>query len=130
MTDTTGTPLGAEKYINLETFKKDGSGVKTPVWAAALDGKLVVVTDGTSYKVKRLRNNPKLRAAGCDAQGNVHGPWYEGTGRILDEAGGARADAVLQAKYGLVYRATSLASKIAGRFRRRAYLEITLEAAR
>jgi PPOX class probable F420-dependent enzyme len=130
MAITPSTPLDADKYINLETFRKDGSGVKTPVWAAALDGKLVVMTDGTSYKVKRLRNNPKVRAAGCDARGTVHGPWYEGTGTILDEAGGARADAALQAKYGLIYRATSLVSKLAGRFQRRAYLEITLAAAR
>jgi PPOX class probable F420-dependent enzyme len=130
MADTTGTPLDAEQYISLETFKKDGSGVKTPVWAAALDGKLVIVTDGTSYKVKRLRNNPKLRAAGCDARGNVHGPWYEGTGRILDEAGGARANAVLQTKYGLVYRALSFFSTISGRIERRAFLEVSLEPAR
>ena len=57
------TPLDGETYISLETFRKDGSGVKTPVWAAALDGKLVVMTDGTSHKVKRLRSNPAATAA-------------------------------------------------------------------
>ena len=67
------TPLDDEQYINLETFRKDGSGVKTPVWAAAQDGKLVVMTDGTSHKVKRIRADPKVRAAACDARGTVNG---------------------------------------------------------
>ena len=120
------TPLDAEQYINLETFKKDGTGVKTPVWAAALDGKLVVITNGTSYKVRRLQNNPRLRAAGCDARGNVHGPWYEGTAKILDEAGALRADAVLAKKYGLPYRALRLAQAISGRKKHRTYLEIAI----
>ena len=52
-----GTPLDKERFISLETFKKNGDGVKTPVWSAPLDGKLVVFTAGGSYKVKRLRNN-------------------------------------------------------------------------
>ena len=128
MADNSGTPLDAEQYINLETFKKDGTGVKTPVWAAALDGKLVVMTDGTSYKVKRLRNNPKLRAAACDARGNVRGPWYEGTASFLDEAGALRADAALARKYGLTYRVLGVFSGIAGRKKRRAYFEIAIEA--
>jgi uncharacterized protein len=123
------TPLDAEPYIALETFKKDGTGVKTPVWAAALDGKLVVMTDGTSYKVKRLRNNAKIRAAGCTVGGNVHGPWYEGSGRVLDEAGAARADDALRAKYGLLYGVSGFFSALAGRKKRRAYLELTLDAA-
>ena len=80
--DTQGTPLDAERYINLETFRKDGTGVKTPVWAAALDGRLVVFTDGTSYKVKRLRANPAIKAAACDVRGNVRGAWHDGTARI------------------------------------------------
>ena len=125
----TGTPLDGERYINLETFKKDGNGVKTPVWAAAQGGKLVVMTDGTSYKVKRLRNDPKIRAAGCDARGSVHGAWYEGTGKILDEAGAARAEATLLEKYGLQYRVLNFFSSIAGRKKRRAYLEISIEGA-
>jgi PPOX class probable F420-dependent enzyme len=128
MADNSGTPLDAEQYINLETFKKDGTGVKTPVWAAALDGKLVVMTDGTSYKVKRLRYNPKLRAAACDARGNVRGPWYEGTVSFLDEAGAARADAALAKKYGLSYSVLGFFSGIAGRKKRRAYFEIAIAA--
>src|SRR5258706_12426757 len=101
MVESPGTALDGERYINLETFKRDGAGVKTPVWAAPLDGKLVVVTDGTSYKVKRLRANPKCRIAGCDARGKkIRTAWKEATGRILEApAEAAPAHRALKEKY-------------------------------
>jgi hypothetical protein len=120
------TPLDEETYISLETFRKDGSGVKTPVWAAAQGGKLVVVTDGTSFKVKRIKNDPKVRVAACDSRGNVRGSFFDGTCRILDATESDRAEATLKAKYGFQYRALNFFSKIGGRFGRRAYLEITV----
>jgi PPOX class probable F420-dependent enzyme len=124
---TGGTPLDGERYISLETFRKDGSGVKTPVWAAAMTGKLVVVTDGTSHKVKRLQSDPKIRAAGCNARGDVHGVWYKGTARILEATGAQAAEASLKSKYGLQYLVLNFFSSVSGRRKRRAYLEITID---
>jgi PPOX class probable F420-dependent enzyme len=122
-----GTPLDDERYINLETFKKDGNGVKTPVWAAPLDGRLVVFTDGTSYKVKRLRRDPRIRAAPCDVRGNVKGSWLDGTGRILDDdADKARAMAALRRKYGWQIRVLDVFSWLRRRIGRRAFLELTI----
>jgi PPOX class probable F420-dependent enzyme len=119
--------LANERYINLETFKKDGNGVKTPVWAAELDGKLVVVTDGTSFKVRRIRNNPKIRVAPCDARGNVRGAWIDGEARILeDPAHAARAQQALQKKYGWQVWILDVVSRIAGRYQRRAFLELSV----
>ena len=54
-----GTPLDRDPYVSLLSWKRDGSGVETPVWAAPLDGKLVVFTLKDSFKVKRVRRNPK-----------------------------------------------------------------------
>jgi PPOX class probable F420-dependent enzyme len=120
-----GTPLDAQRYINLETFKKDGAGVKTPVWAAPLDGKLVVVTDGTSYKVKRLRRDPHVRAAACDVRGKPKGAWHEGKGRVIDDPEHARrALAALEQKYGWQVRLLNFFARLGGRIQRRAYLEI------
>ena len=127
MADTQGTPLDAERYINLETFKKDGTGVKTPVWAAPLDGRLVIVTDGTSFKVKRLRNNGKVRVAPCDARGKVKGAWYDAQGRVIeDPAQKARAIAALRQKYGWQIRILDFFSWIGRRIGRRAFLELTV----
>jgi PPOX class probable F420-dependent enzyme len=121
------TPLDDERYVNLETFKKDGTGVKTPVWAAPLDGRLVVFTDGTSYKVKRLRRDPRIRVAACDVRGNLKGDWRDGTGRILEDAGEkARAMAALRRKYGWQIRVLDVFSWIGRRIGRRAILELSI----
>lgn len=119
-------PLAQERYISLETFKKDGTSVKTPVWAASLDGRLVIVTDGTSYKVKRLRNRPDCRAAACDVRGNVRGPFLPFHGRVLEDAATVeRAHAELRRKYGWQLRMLDFFSKLGGRYQRRAWLELT-----
>jgi PPOX class probable F420-dependent enzyme len=121
------TPLDDARYVSLETFRKDGTGVKTPVWAAPLDGRLVVFSEGASYKVKRLRNNPKMRVAACDVRGKVRGEWIEGTGRILENPEDiARALKALRAKYGFQSAVTDFFARLTGRFERRAYLELTL----
>jgi uncharacterized protein len=120
-------PLARESYVSLETFRKDGSGVKTPVWAAPLEGCLVIFTESKSYKVKRLRNDKRVRAAACDVRGKVRGPWYEGTCRILEDAGEVeRAHRAMRAKYGVLGFFTDLFAGIAGRIKKRTWLEVTL----
>ena len=65
-------------YISLETFKKDGNGVKTPVWFARNGDALYVFTDGTSFKVKRISRNSKGRVAECNSTGrNILSPWFD-----------------------------------------------------
>jgi len=119
--------LADERFVNLETFKKDGSGVKTPVWVAGLDGKLVVVTDGTSFKVKRIRNNPRVRLAPYGRQGEVHGAWVDGEAHVIEDAAHAsRADGVLTKKYGWQMWLHDVLFKILGRFQRRVFLELSV----
>jgi len=124
------TPLDTHRYVNLETFKKDGNGVKTPVWAAPTGGRLVIMTGADSFKVKRLRRNPKIRIAGCNGNGKqILTPWYEGEGRVLEApADVARADAALKQKYGLVYSGFNFFAKLFGYVKERCYLEISLQA--
>ena len=86
--------FAGHKYLNLETFKKSGEGVKTPVWFAAdpsvrldsSDAKLFVYTIGVSGKVKRIRNNPRVRIAPCTASGKLLGDWVQARAEIVDEA--------------------------------------------
>jgi uncharacterized protein len=74
-----------EKYISLETFKKNGQGVKTPIWfAVSENGMIYAYTMAHSWKVKRIRNNPRVRIAPSDIRGNVKGTWIDGTARILE----------------------------------------------
>jgi uncharacterized protein len=101
--------------------------VRTPIWFALIEPRLWMMTGGDSGKVKRLRHTPRVRVAPCDARGGVHGPWREGTGRIVDDPREiASAQAMLRAKYGWAARLLDLVSRLSGRYRRRVWLEITL----
>src|SRR5215467_15016063 len=89
-----------QKYLNLETFRKTGVGVKTPVWFAAnseadLSGpgaKLYAYTMGESGKVKRIRNSSRARIAPCDMRGNVTGSWIDASAQIITGPESERAD--------------------------------------
>ncbi|MEO8604479.1 MAG: PPOX class F420-dependent oxidoreductase [bacterium] len=119
--------LASESYISLATFRRSGVAVETPVWFAHLDGKFYVVTDGTSAKVKRLRNSPHVRVAACDVRGRVSGDWHEGHGTIVKDAVlVARAHTALHEKYGWQMWLLDTGSRLFGRFARRAYLEVAL----
>jgi hypothetical protein len=119
--------LANESYINLATFRRNGAAVDTPVWFAILDGKLFVVTDGTSAKVKRIRATKKVRVAPCNAWGRVTGDWVDGSGRILaDQKLIERAHAALQEKYGWQMWLLDSTSQLFGRIGRRAYLELVV----
>jgi PPOX class probable F420-dependent enzyme len=91
--------FSGQKYIALETFKKSGEGVKTPVWFVLHDGAFYIYTEADSWKVKRIRNNPRVRVAVSDMRGNVKGSWSEGTAAIIDGEERLEADKLLDQKY-------------------------------
>jgi len=93
--------LATERYVSLATFRRNGNAVATPMWAAAVNGKLYSVTNGRSIKMKRLKANDHIRLAICDARGNVRGEWADGHGRkVEDPAIKDLAQRALQKKYG------------------------------
>lgn len=117
------------KYFSLRSFKQDGKPVDTPVWFAKLGEHYVVFTDGTSYKVKRIRRNARVEIARCDAVGKVLGPWHAASCRILENEP-ERISAAYQAlntKYGLLMRIGTLLATVAGRVGRRKILEIAVD---
>jgi uncharacterized protein len=99
--------LAGQKYLNLETFKKNGPGVTTPVWFAAdpavsldsSDAKLYVYTIGVSGKVKRIRNNPLVRIALCDMRGNLKGDWVSARAEIVTGPEAQHGMQLLNKKY-------------------------------
>ncbi|WP_250000701.1 PPOX class F420-dependent oxidoreductase [Actinoplanes sp. M2I2] len=91
--------LGSEKYVLLTTFRKDGSPVGTPVWVLPDGTGVAIWTESRSYKVKRVRNNPRVTVAACDFRGNVRGETVEGTARIVGDAERDRFAKVLGRKY-------------------------------
>ncbi len=103
-----------QKYLNLESFRKNGQGVRTPLWFVEDDGTLYFYTVAHSYKVKRILNNPRVRVAPCDARGKVKGEWVDATARRLDQAEARHADELLNRKYGLFKRTLNFLAKIRG----------------
>ena len=80
-----------KRYLNLETYRKSGKGVRTPVWfaAAPIDSpgaatpQLYVYTDADSGKAKRIRHSGVVKIAPCDARGKVIGPWSDARAEIV-----------------------------------------------
>ena len=87
------------KYLSLTSFKRDGTGVATAVWFANDNGHLLVETDGESYKVKRIRRDPHVRIALCDARGRVRGDPVEADATILPDNDRKRVEQLLARKY-------------------------------
>jgi len=99
--------FSGSKYLNLQTFRKSGEGVRTPVWFAAdpaadLSGsgaKLYVYTVGDSGKVKRIRNNPRVRIAPCNARGKLLGEWAAAGAEIVTGEEAAYGMRLLNKRY-------------------------------
>jgi PPOX class probable F420-dependent enzyme len=79
------TALSQYHYIKLETFKRNGVGVATPVWFTVDGRKISVITRSQTGKVKRLRNNPNVRIAPCGMRGQLKGQWYDGKAFLANQ---------------------------------------------
>ena len=101
-----------QKYINLETYRKNGQAVQTPVWFA-IDGSIIYVrTDSNSGKVKRARNNSYVRITPSNARGQPKGEWIDGEMKIASTAESERANQLLRKKYGLQGKIIRMVNKI------------------
>jgi len=107
--------LGASKYISLTTYRKDGTPVATPVWLVREGDTLRVVTAADSGKAKRLRNNTQVTVAPCDARGKLKGDAVAGTATLLDAAGTAQTEGMIEKRYGLLGRILLWRSRRAAR---------------
>jgi hypothetical protein len=115
------------RYVSLATFRRSGASVATPVWAAPTDGSFYVFSAGEAGKIKRLRNGDLARIARCDFRGRLQGDWHDARAVIIDEVNEVRAAlAALREKYGWQMRLTDFASRLIGKFEKRAYIKVTL----
>ncbi|NUK10897.1 PPOX class F420-dependent oxidoreductase [Streptomyces lunaelactis] len=76
------------RYVSVTTFRKNGTGVATPVWFAVDGGELFVWSRSDSWKIKRLRNDSRVVITVCDARGRIAegAPSAEGTARLVEGA--------------------------------------------
>jgi PPOX class probable F420-dependent enzyme len=75
-----------EPFLDLVSFRPDGSPAHTPVWVSGDEDELFVSTFADSYKVARVKAHPLVALAVCDGPGNVarDEPFVAGWARVLD----------------------------------------------
>ncbi len=89
-----------QKYISLETYKKNGKGVKTPVWFVIKDQIIYVITREKTGKVKRIKNFKKARFAPCTFNGKIIGDWISCNAKFVDNEEANEAIKLQNKKYG------------------------------
>lgn len=113
--DTFWSSFRNHKYLNLETFRKNGLGVQTPVWFVVDNAAIYVRTPARSGKVKRIRNNGRARVSPCDRMGKLLGDWADMRASLVTEAATiARVSRLVGEKYGLLKRFVDVISRFSG----------------
>ena len=92
-------PAVPGKYLSLTSFRRDGTGVATPVWFVEDGGRLLVETDAASYKVRRIRRDPRVTIAPCTATGRLRGVPVPAWAQLLPDVEVARVDRLMGSKY-------------------------------
>ena len=97
-----------QKYINLETYKKDGTSIRTPVWFVIDKDLIYVITRDSTGKVKRLRNNQDVRIVPCSFKGEPKNEWVKGKAEIITGEEADKAIKLRKKKYGMSARLIGL----------------------
>ena len=94
-----------EEFLSLETYRKNGETIKSPMWFAQDNDTLYLWTMADTSKVKRIRNNPNVNIAPCKRMGEVTGEWMTAHATIDDSPiMVAQVEAMLLKKIGLFFR--------------------------
>lgn len=107
--------LSGHQYINLETYRKNGQPVTTPVWFTIDDNKIFVVTRNKTGKIKRLQNNSKVRIVPSGIRGQPKGEWLNGNAVFANPDQLEHALKLRNKKYGLKARLSGLFSRTKGK---------------
>jgi len=111
-----------KQYLNLETFRRNGDCMKTPVWFVQEGETIYVLTVANCGKIKRIRNNGRVNVVPCKMDGTPVGTWVTANAReIADAELSKKVNRLLDKKYGLMKKMFSLGSS------RQARLDAVLE---
>jgi len=111
-------------YVLLTTFTKDGRPKPTAIWTVPDGDRLLAITQGKSWKVKRIRNTPRVTVAVCDLRGNPKSEEVEATAAILAQSEVARVYDGIGRRYGLIGKVFNVFSKLRGGMKNNVALEL------
>ncbi|MGO4444956.1 PPOX class F420-dependent oxidoreductase [Mycobacterium sp. 2YAF39] len=106
--------VAKSEYILLTTFTKDGRPKPTAIWAVSQGDSLIAITQEKSWKVKRIRNTPRVTIATCDRSGNPKSEAVDAVAAILDKSANAATYDAIGKRYGLLGKTFNLFSKLRG----------------
>jgi uncharacterized protein len=95
-----------EKVISLETYRRNGKPVRTPVWFLKEDGVLYVHTDDSTGKVKRIRENPKVRVAPSHFRGKPKTDYIDAQAQL------ATSPEIVEKYHTLIYKKYGLQATV------------------
>lgn len=96
-------PFVDQRTVLLTTYKRDGTGVGTPVHIAVDGTRAFVRTWDTTWKLKRIRNNPEVEIGPCTAGGRPTGPAIRARATVLEGGESAYAGEMLAHKYPILH---------------------------
>ncbi|WP_304114228.1 PPOX class F420-dependent oxidoreductase [Mycolicibacterium bacteremicum] len=111
-------------YVLLTTFTKDGRPKPTAVWAVPEGERLLVLTQAGAWKVKRIRNTPRVTVAVCDRRGNPKSEAVDAVAAILDQDALRRTYEGIGRRYGLFGKVFNVFSKLRGGMKNNLALEL------
>ena len=93
------------RYLSVTSFKRDGTGVATPVWFVSDGRRLFALTDLRSGKVRRIRHDPRVEVAPCGPSGKLRGEPVEARAQVLTATEDLeRVQQLLMRRYKISYR--------------------------
>jgi uncharacterized protein len=106
------------RFLSVTSYKRDGSGVATPVWAVSDGTRLFALTDLKSAKVRRIRRSPHVLVASCRANGKLRRDPISASAEVLTAPEDLeRVQRLLIERYKLSYRLIMVFYRV-GRFLR------------
>ena len=122
------------RYLSVTSFKRDGTGIATPVWFVSDGRRLFALTDLHSAKVRRIRHNPRVLIASCRVNGKLRSEPVPAEVEVLTATPELeRVQKLLIERYKISYRLVMLIYRLGRRLRGQqsvadgAALEITVE---
>lgn len=93
-----------QQFLSIESLRKNGQAVKTPVWFVQDGETLLVWTQAGSGKAKRIRRDGKIRIAPCTGSGELLGEWVQAHAKTNESPEAIKYTTVLmKKKYGMFF---------------------------
>ena len=117
-TSADSTALFPGRYLSITSFKRDGTGVATPVWFVSDGRRLYALTDLRSWKVRRIRRDPHVLVAPCGPSGKLRGEPVPARAEVLTATEDLeRVQKLLMQRYKVSYRVVMLFYRLGRRLR-------------